>query len=163
MDGSVDEWNRFERLTPFRVREVLLIASQFDRYLLEESGHLAEILQEEYSVLNLSQAPRIIHSPNAEDAIDLVSSRRFDLVITMSKVGRMDVYELARQLKEISGNIPVVMLSQNTRELATLRTGEGVDRIFVWSGDSRILLSICKGQDHQLSFNEINENASYTE
>ena len=144
MDGSLDEWSRFERLTPFRVREVLLIASQFDRYLLEESGHLAEILQEEYSVLNLSQAPRIIHSPNAEDAIDLVSSRRFDLVITMSKVGRMDVYELARQLKEISGNIPVVMLSQNTRELATLRTGEGIDRIFVWSGDSRILLSICK-------------------
>ncbi len=144
MDGSVDEWNRFERLTPFRVREVLLIASQFDRYLLEESGHLAEILQEEYSVLNLSQAPRIIHSPNAEDAIDLVSSRRFDLAITMSKVGMMDVYELARRLKEIGGNIPVVMLSQNTRELATLRTGEGIDRIFVWSGDSRILLSICK-------------------
>ena len=144
MDGSVEEWNRFERLTPFRVREVLLIASQFDRYLLEESGHLAEILQEEYSVLNLSQAPRIIHSPDADDAIQLLSSRKFDLVITMSKVGKMDVYELARQLKEIEDDLPVVMLSQNTRELATLRTGDAIDRIFVWSGDSRILLSICK-------------------
>tara|TARA_Y100000588_G_scaffold116726_1_gene127793 strand:- start:14689 stop:17598 length:2910 start_codon:yes stop_codon:yes gene_type:complete len=144
MDGSVEEWNRFERLTPFRVREVLLIASQFDRYLLEESGHLAEILQEEYTVLNLSQAPRIIHSPDAKDAIELVSSRKFDLVITMSKVGKMDVYELARKLKKIEDGMPVVMLSQNTRELATLRTGDGIDRIFVWSGDSRILLSICK-------------------
>ena len=101
MDGSGEEWNRFERLTPFRVREVLLIASQFDRYLLEESGHLAEILQEEYTVLNLSQAPRIIHSPDAKDAIEIVSSRKFDLVITMSKVGKMDVYELARKLKKI--------------------------------------------------------------
>ncbi len=144
MDGSVEEWNRFERLTPFRVREVLLIASQFDRYLLEESGHLAEILQEEYSVLNLSQAPRIIHSPDADDAIELVTNRKFDLVITMSKVGKMDVFELARELKGIDQDLPVVMLSQNTRELATLNTGEGVDRIFVWSGDSRILLSICK-------------------
>ena len=98
MDGSIEDWNKFERLTPFRVREVLLIASQFDRYLLEESGHLAEILQEEYSVLNMSQAPRIIHSPDADDAIELVSARKFDLVITMSKVGKMDVFELARKL-----------------------------------------------------------------
>ncbi len=144
MDGSIDEWNRFERLTPFRVREVLLIASQFDRYVLEESGHLAEILQEEYSILRLSQAPRIIHSPNADDAIELVSSRSFDLAITMSKVGKMDVFELARQMKEIDKTLPVVMLSQNTRDLATLDTGDEIDRIFVWSGDSRILLSICK-------------------
>ena len=144
MDGSIEDWNKFERLTPFRVREVLLIASQFDRYLLEESGHLAEILQEEYSVLNMSQAPRIIHSPDADDAIALVTARKFDLVITMSKVGKMNVFELARKLKRIVSDLPVVMLSQNTRELATLDTGEGIDRIFVWSGDSRILLSICK-------------------
>ncbi|MEC8874659.1 MAG: hypothetical protein VX502_04630 [Candidatus Thermoplasmatota archaeon] len=90
MDGSNTDWNRFERLTPYRVREVLLVASQFDRYLLEESGYLAEILQEEYSVLNLSQAPRIIHSPDSDDALDLLASRKFDLIITMSKAGNMD-------------------------------------------------------------------------
>lgn len=144
MDGSNTDWNRFERLTPYRVREVLLVASQFDRYLLEESGYLAEILQEEYSVLNLSQAPRIIHSPDADDALDLLASRKFDLIITMSKVGNMDAYEFASLVKSQYDDLPVVLLSQNTRELATLRTGDGIDRIFVWTGDSRILLSICK-------------------
>jgi len=144
MDGSITDWNRFERLTPYRVREVLLVASQFDRYLLEESGYLAEILQEEYSVLNLSQAPRIIHSPDADDALELLSNRSFELVITMSNVGKMDAYEFAELVKESNESLPVVMLSQNTRELATLRTGGGIDRIFVWGGDSRILLSICK-------------------
>ena len=144
MDGGITDWSRFERLTPFRVRDVLLVASQFDRYLLEESGYLAEILQEEYSVLNLSQAPRIIHSPDANDALDLLASRNFDLVITMTKVGTMDAYAFARLVKSRHEGMPVVMLSHNTRELATLRTGDGIDRIFVWGGDSRILLSICK-------------------
>ena len=41
MDSTLADLNRFERLTPFRVRDVLLIASQFDRYQLEESGYLA--------------------------------------------------------------------------------------------------------------------------
>jgi hypothetical protein len=144
MDGSITDWNKFERLTPYRIREVLLVASQFDRYILEESGYLAEILQEEYSVLNLSQAPRIIHSPDASDAMQLMSTRKFDLVITMSKVGTMDVNAFARLVKEVEEDIPIVMLSQNNRELATLKTGDGIDRIFVWGGDSRILLSICK-------------------
>ena len=144
MDGSMTDWNKFERLTPYRVREVLLVASQFDRYILEESGYLAEILQEEYSILNLSQAPRIIHSPDAEDAIGLLNTRKFDLIITMSKVGMMDANTFANMVKDIHEGIPVVLLSQNTRELATLETGDGIDRIFVWGGDSRILLSICK-------------------
>ena len=69
MDSTLADLNRFERLTPFRVRDVLLVASQFDRYQLEESGYLAEIMNQEYTDLNLSQSPRIIHSPDAIDAV----------------------------------------------------------------------------------------------
>ena len=144
MGGGISDWSRFERLTPFRVRDVLLVASHFDHYLLEESGYLAEIMQEEYSDLNLSQAPRIIHSPDARDALKLLRAREFDLVITMTRVGEMDVKAFGTEAKRVIEGLPVVMLSHNTRELATLRAGDGIDRIFVWTGDSRILLSICK-------------------
>ena len=144
MGEGISDWSRFERLTPFRVRDVLLVASHFDHYLLEESGYLAEIMQEEYSDLNLSQAPRIIHSPDARDALRLLSTREFDLVITMTRVGEMDVKAFGTEAKRVIEGLPVVMLSHNTRELATLSAGDGIDRIFVWTGDSRILLSICK-------------------
>ena len=144
MGEGISDWSRFERLTPFRVRDVLLVASHFDHYLLEESGYLAEIMQEEYSDLNLSQAPRIIHSPDARDALGLLSTREFDLVITMARVGEMDVKAFGTEAKRVIEDLPVVMLSHNTRELATLSAGDGIDRIFVWTGDSRILLSICK-------------------
>ena len=143
-DGGISDWSRFERLTPFRVRDVLLVASHFDQYLLEESGYLAEIMQQEYSELNLSQAPRIIHSPEARDALSLLRVRDFDLVITMARVGEMDVKAFGSEAKRIRKGIPVVMLSHYTRELATLSAGDGIDRIFVWTGDSGILLSICK-------------------
>jgi len=126
------------------VRDVLLIASQFDRYQLEESGYLAEIMNQEYRDLNLSQSPRIIHSNDAIDALKLVKKRTFDLIITMTKIGSLDPYSFAKEVKNEQPEMTIVMLSQNTRELATLRTGNGIDRIFVWGGDSRILLSICK-------------------
>ncbi len=144
MGEGISDWSRFERLTPFRVRDVLLVASHFDHYLLEESGYLAEIMQEEYSDLNLSQAPRIIHSPDARDALRLLSAREFDLVITMARVGEMDVKAFGTEAKRVIEGLSVVMLSHNTRELATLSAGDGIDRIFVWTGDSRILLAICK-------------------
>ena len=140
----MSDWSRFERLTPFRVRDVLLVASHFDHYLLEESGYLAEIMRQEYSELNLSQSPRIIHSPEARDALRLLQARDFDVVITMARVGEMDVNAFGIEAKKISAGLPVMMLSHNTRELAGLSAGEGIDRIFVWTGDSRILLSICK-------------------
>ncbi|MFL2493404.1 MAG: PEP/pyruvate-binding domain-containing protein [Candidatus Thalassarchaeum sp.] len=144
MDKGMSDWSRFERLTPFRVRDVLLVASHFDHYLLEESGYLAEIMRQEYSDLNLSQSPRIIHSPEARDALLLLQSRDFDVVITMARVGDMDVNAFGIEAKRIRPGMPVMMLSHNTRELATLSADEGIDRIFVWTGDSRILLSICK-------------------
>ena len=144
MAVDISDLSRFERLTPYRVRDVLLVASPFDHYLLEESGYLAEIMRQEYSDLNLSQAPRMIHSPQANDALDLLRNRSFDLVITMARVGAMDAYAFGREAKRINPELPVVMLSHNTRELATLHPGDGIDRIFVWTGDSRILLSICK-------------------
>jgi len=144
MAKDMSDWSRFERLTPFRVRDVLLVASPFDHYLLEESGYLVEIMRQEYAELNLSQSPRIIHSREARDALRLIRNRQFDLVITMARVGSMDVNAFGREVKSIVADMPVILLSHNTRELATLHAGDGIDRIFVWTGDSRILLSICK-------------------
>ena len=144
MAKDMSDWSRFERLTPFRIRDVLLVASPFDFYLLEESGYLAEIMRQEYAELNLSQSPRIIHSREARDALQLIRERQFDLVITMARVGSMDVNAFGREVKSIVTDMPVILLSHNTRELATLHAGDGIDLIFVWTGDSRILLSICK-------------------
>ena len=144
VESSDSDLRRFERLTPFKIREVLIVSSPFDHYVLEESGHLSELIAQEYSELNLTQAPRFIHSPNAVDAIALLRERSIDLVITMLRIGTMKVHEFAQQVKSIQPGLRVVLLAYNTRELATLREGAGLDHTFVWHGDSRIILAICK-------------------
>ena len=136
--------HRFDRLIPYRVRDVLLVSSPYDQFVLEEEGLLSGAMAEEYERLNLSQAPRIVHTTDAEKALVLLKERRFDLVITMARVGSMKVHEFGMKVKRISADLPVVLLAYNTRELSTIHSGRGVDHIFVWSGDSAILLAITK-------------------
>ena len=63
---------RFERLMPFRVRDVLLVSSSYDHYVLAEDGHLTELMTDEFEQLNLSHAPRIVHANNADEALELM-------------------------------------------------------------------------------------------
>ena len=44
VDSITGDLNRYQRLTPFRIRDVLIVASPFDNYVLEESGHLSDLI-----------------------------------------------------------------------------------------------------------------------
>ncbi|MDP6275171.1 MAG: hypothetical protein QF883_02800, partial [Candidatus Poseidoniia archaeon] len=135
---------RFENLMRYRIRDILLVSSPYDYFTLEEDGRLNELLLVDYQQLNLSYAPRITHAATGERALDLLKERPFDLVITMARVGEMAVHVFGRRAKEIQSGIPVVLLAYNTRELALFHEGDAIDRIFVWSGDARVLLAIIK-------------------
>ena len=72
----------FRELMSYRVREVLLVSSLYDSYILEEDGQLSESLDAEFYQLNLATSPRITQVPTAEGALALLEKRPFDLVIT---------------------------------------------------------------------------------
>ena len=135
---------RFERLMPFRVHDILLVSSPYDHYVLEEDGLLSDLMRKEYQELNFTQPPRITHANDADEALELMKKWDFQLVITMARVGRMGVEEFGKTIKKNYPNTPVVLLAHNTRELATMRTSAHINRVFVWSGDSKLLLVIVK-------------------
>ena len=135
---------RFERLTPFRIRDVLLVSSSYDHYVLAEDGHLTELMTDEFAQLNLSHAPRIIHASDAEEALELMKKWRFDLIITMIRVGNMSVEDFGKSAKKILPETEVVLLAHSTRELASINTSDAIDRIFVWSGNSQLMVAIIK-------------------
>ncbi|MFT5316264.1 MAG: hypothetical protein ACI9UK_002109, partial [Candidatus Krumholzibacteriia bacterium] len=73
--------------------------------------------------------------------------RRFDMVLTMSRLGDMDAIQMAGQLKELDSRLPIYNLSFNPRELQHLRRldeDDAIDRYFLWNGDVRLLLGIIK-------------------
>jgi len=150
--GASERFSGFGHLMPFRVQEILLVASMYDAFTLEEGGRLTELLLGEYRELNLSFAPRITKASSGREALELLEARRFDLVITMSRLGDLQAAELACRIKARQPDLPIYVLVLNPRELqhvqAQCETGE-INRVFLWNGDVRLLLAGIKVWEDQ--------------
>ena len=137
----------FSDLMPWRVRRILLVSSLYDSFTFQEDGNLGEMLFTEYQELNLSSTPTIIRVSTAEEAVRELADSKPDLVITMPRVGEMDVFDFGRQCREQAPELPVVLMAYDTRELAVLKERaerKAVDRFFVWLGDARVFLAVIK-------------------
>ncbi len=148
--GGEGRFSGFDNLMPFRVQEILLVASLYDAYTLEEGGRLTELLLSEYRDLNLSFAPQVTRVSDAEEALDLIRARRFDLVLTMTRLRDMEAVDLADSIKSLDPELPVFCLAFNPRELARLAEQapcSSIDRFFLWTGDVRLLLAIIKNSE----------------
>jgi CheY-like chemotaxis protein len=141
-----EQYSGFEQLIKYRVRKILLVASLYDSFTLEEGGRLTEVLLSEYRELNLSSAPRIIRATTADEALELIKDGEYDLVITMTRVGDMSAAVFAKEVKAVNGLLPVIVLGYNTRELVTLieDSEQSIDNVFIWTGDVSLLLTIIK-------------------
>jgi CheY-like chemotaxis protein len=136
----------FENLMPFRVNDILLVSSLYDSFILREDGRLNELLIGESLELNLHQVPGITHVSSGEEAVQLARSQpRFNLIVTNLQVGDMDAAQLARNVKAAGLDVPVVVLAYDHREIQNFiarNPRTDIDRIFLWQGNARILLSI---------------------
>ncbi|UCF35853.1 MAG: hypothetical protein JSU96_13585 [Acidobacteriota bacterium] len=144
---------RFHDLIPYRAREVLLVSSPYDAFILQEDGHLTDRMFFEYREISLSSAPRFTHASNTEEAFQLLQERRFDLIMVMSSLAGMDANAFGRQVKELRPGRPVVLLALDRNEvrlLAKILDPAAIDGFFLWSGDILVLLAIIKFvEDHQ--------------
>jgi hypothetical protein len=135
-----------------RVRNILLVSSVYDSFTFEEDGRLTEALSTEYLELNLRYAPHIVRVSTADEALSKLREQAFDLVISMLRVGDMQISEFGKAVKEIAPSLPVLLLAFNTRELSVLTEMgaiEGIDRTFVWLGDVRLFLAMIKYVEDQ--------------
>ena len=144
----------FLELMSAKVREILLVSSRYDAFIIEEDVTLASRIITEYSGLNLSQPPRVTRTTSALDALRLLDERPFDLVFTMPNLEDMDAFALGKRIKEKHPCLPVYMLAHSMRGMQT--SGEtfghdGIDRVFIWSGNADLLLAIIKGTEDALN------------
>jgi len=140
----------YSALMPWRVRDILLVSSRYDSFTFQEDGNLTEMLFSEYLELNLSYAPAIEQAATAEEAIECIRRHPPDLVISMLRVGDMDVLDFGRRVKAVAPDLPLVLLAYDTRELSVLQARHDldvVDRIYVWQGDARLFLAIIKSME----------------
>ncbi|GBC60468.1 phosphoenolpyruvate synthase/pyruvate phosphate dikinase [Desulfonema ishimotonii] len=144
----------FHELMSIKIREILLVSSPYDAFILEEDGSLASRIINEYSGLNLSMPPRVTRTASACDALELLKKKRFDLVITMPHLEEMDVHSFGVAVKKIYPDLPVILLVHNTRDVLTLPQNKfcsGIDKVFVWGGNSDLLLAIVKNVEDDIN------------
>ncbi len=137
----------FDSLMPRRVNNLLLVTSLYDCYTFIEDGKLTEMLFSEYLEMNLRFVPSVERVSTAEDALRRLRSEPYDLVISMPRVGEMNVRDFGLSVHELVPDVAVVLLATNARELSVLQPlehGSGIERVFVWLGDVRLFLAIIK-------------------
>ncbi len=138
------EFGGFEKLMPQRIKNVLLVASLYDSFLLADDERLNEALFGEMLDSSPRSAPTITRVSTAEKAMEKLENGSYDLVIAMIQVGETDMADFFRRLKAGRPKLPVVLLSFNIQDIKNI-SGETcalADGVYLWSGDTRIFSAI---------------------
>lgn len=143
-----DRFKVFQQLMHHRIREVLLVSTPYNLFLLEEDGRIYEHLRQEYYELGLNHSPEITRVSSGREALELLQKgHNFDLVITTAHSKEMSVRNFAKRTKKQFPNLPIVHLVFDTIEFDSRLRGsikKPFDRIFTWTGDHRIIIAIIK-------------------
>lgn len=151
----------FQNLMQRRIYNVLLIASPYDAFMMEEDGRIEEQLYFEYTSLNLSSPPRVAQASSYEDAYEQLTTKSFDLIIAMPGNDIGKTFREAKTIKQLHPDIPFIVLTPFSREVSHRLANEdfsGVDYVFSWLGNVDLLLAIIKlMEDKMNSDNDILE------
>ncbi len=137
----------FDKLMQNRIHRVLLVCSNYDAFILEEDGRIEEQIFNEYVSLNLRYPPMVIQADTPEKAFRILKEDQIDLVISALRIGNKDTFTLAKEMRVIQPDIPIVVLTYFSREVSRKIEEEdlsAIDYVFSWLGNADILLAIIK-------------------
>ncbi len=150
----------FENLMQKRIFNVLLIASAYDAFMMEEDGRVEEQLYFEYTALNLPPPPRVTRALNSTEGIEIMKTKNFDLVIMMPGNDVSETFAGARRIRELYPEMPIIVLTPFSKEVSRRLSNEdftGIDYVFSWLGNVDLLLAIIKLlEDKMNADNDIN-------
>lgn len=137
-----------------RVFSVLLIATPYDAFMMEEDGRVEEQVYFEYVSLNLSSPPRFTMVANYEEAFRMLTSKHFDLIMAMPGVDISETFTQAKEIKRYYPTIPIVVLTPFSKEVRRRIANEdlaGVDYVFSWLGNVDLILAIIKLMEDRMN------------
>ena len=137
----------FANLMNKRIYNVLLIATKYDSFMLEDDGRVDEQIFNEYTSLSLRYPPRFTQVTTEEEALNELKNRNFELIICMPNMDNRDIFAAASEIKVHYPNIPIVVLTPFSKEGSKRIANEdlsAIDYVFSWLGNSELLLAIIK-------------------
>ncbi len=150
VNASDFRFKLFHELMAKKVRNILLVSTPYDAWIMEEDCRLSERIVNEYRGLNLSQPPRLTWVSSAEAALSTLDRQTFDMVITMPRLADMGAAALGHRIKQKAPHIPVILLSHDaipSPDMVEADQAPGIDRTFIWSGNTDILVALIKSAE----------------
>ncbi|MEA4974439.1 MAG: PEP/pyruvate-binding domain-containing protein [Paludibacter sp.] len=147
----------FADLMKHRIYNILLYASKYDSFMLEEDGRIDEQIFNEYTALNLRYPPRFTLVSNEKDANRMLKERDFDVIISMPSGDSINPFEWAKDVKMHYPNIPIVVLTPFSKSVSKRISNEdlsAIDYVFSWLGNPDILLAITKMLEDKMNVKE---------
>ncbi len=147
----------FADLMKHRIYNILLYASKYDSFMLEEDGRIDEQIFNEYTALNLRYPPRFTLVSSEEEAYAQLRDRAYDLIISMPSGDSINPFEWAKGVKSVYPDIPIVVLTPFSKSVSKRIANEdlsAIDYVFSWLGNPDILLAITKMLEDKMNVEE---------
>ncbi len=147
----------FANLMTHRIYNVLLCASKYDAFILEEDGRIDEQIFNEYTSLHLRYPPRFTLVSDEAEANTILSERNFDLIISMPSGDSINPFNWAKDVKKQFPEIPIIVLTPFSNSVSKRLANEdlsAIDYVFSWLGNTEILLAIIKLIEDKMNVEE---------
>jgi len=160
---AASRFKLFHELMQHKVKNILLISTPYEAWIMEQDCRLSEQIVHEYSGLNLSHPPRLTWVSSAEEALKACEEKSFDFVIGIAQAVDKKTKSASRAMKMRYPDMPLVVLThQEMLPNSSAIENEdcsSIDRIFFWTGQADILLAIIKSIEDQFNVLKDIENA----
>ena len=100
-----DTTSGYKALMPYRVRDILLVASSYDSFILEQDGSFGDQLLAQYLELSLETAPRFHWVSSQRAALKHLEGGECDMGLTTPQFAGGSSGVLAEQIKEANPQI----------------------------------------------------------
>jgi CheY-like chemotaxis protein len=140
-----------------RIYNVLLFASKYDAFVLEEDGRVDEKIFNEYTSLNLRYPPRFTLVSEHDEASQALREHSFELIISMPSGDSINPFNWAKEVKQQFPDIPIVVLTPFSQSVSKRIANEdlsAIDYVFSWLGNTDLLLAIIKLLEDRMNVEE---------
>ena len=133
---------------PFKVREILLVATPYDAFSITRDGTFFDQIYGEFLQLNLYSAPRITSVFSHKEALREVQNKNYQMVIVMAGLDKLRPRTTAEAIKDVQPDLPVLLLLNNNSDIHFFKNENAQHQysqgLFVWNGDPKIFLAMTK-------------------
>lgn len=139
----------------YKIKHILFVATLYDAFVLENEDSFFEKFMGEIYQYSLFSLPRITGVSSPEEALEVLKTTHFDLVILMVGLDCDAPIVLSEQIKSINESLPIYLLLNKKSDVKyfdeLVPKIRSIEKIFVWNGDSLILFAIVKSIEDKVN------------